>query len=137
MSGTVLLVLGLAALMGALVLAAVAFAGGARGVEGGLVAIERQYGQHVAARPSLGARELSPLLDRLRLLAVRLSPGRFAGSLQRRLDLAGNPERWTVDRVLAFKALGLIGRHTSELQSRRDLVCRLLLEKKKKKKNTH
>src|SRR5215469_18172122 len=29
-----------------------------------------------------------------------------------------------------------IGRHTSELQSRRDLVCRLLLEKKKKKKNT-
>src|SRR5690349_24203829 len=26
--------------------------------------------------------------------------------------------------------------HTSELQSRRDLVCRLLLEKKKKKKKT-
>src|SRR5690349_23940927 len=26
--------------------------------------------------------------------------------------------------------------HTSELQSRRDLVCRLLLEKKKKKKHT-
>src|SRR6266576_6682299 len=26
--------------------------------------------------------------------------------------------------------------HTSELQSRRDLVCRLLLEKKKKMKNT-
>src|SRR5690349_22996969 len=27
--------------------------------------------------------------------------------------------------------------HTSELQSRRDLVCRLLLEKKKKKSNTN
>src|SRR5690349_23948563 len=27
--------------------------------------------------------------------------------------------------------------HTSELQSRRDLVCRLLLEKKKKKYNTN
>src|SRR5690349_24183170 len=27
--------------------------------------------------------------------------------------------------------------HTSELQSRRDLVCRLLLEKKKKKNNTY
>src|SRR5690349_23057619 len=27
--------------------------------------------------------------------------------------------------------------HTSELQSRRDLVCRLLLEKKKKKKKQH
>src|SRR5690349_23031094 len=34
--------------------------------------------------------------------------------------------------------IGILGRseeHTSELQSRRDLVCRLLLEKKKKKKN--
>src|SRR5690349_23356952 len=27
--------------------------------------------------------------------------------------------------------------HTSELQSRRDLVCRLLLEKKKNKKHSH
>src|SRR5438874_7043442 len=27
--------------------------------------------------------------------------------------------------------------HTSELQSRRDLVCRLLLEKKKKRKQSH
>src|SRR5438874_9083145 len=27
--------------------------------------------------------------------------------------------------------------HTSELQSRRDLVCRLLLEKKKKKQRSH
>src|SRR2546430_8244276 len=27
--------------------------------------------------------------------------------------------------------------HTSELQSQSNLVCRLLLEKKKKKKNTH
>src|SRR5690349_21969199 len=27
--------------------------------------------------------------------------------------------------------------HTSELQSRRDLVCRLLLEKKKKKRTAH
>src|SRR5438874_9139110 len=36
------------------------------------------------------------------------------------------------------KAAVQVGRseeHTSELQSRRDLVCRLLLEKKKKKKN--
>src|SRR5204863_6275525 len=40
-----------------------------------------------------------------------------------------------------MRAVGMAGRigarseeHTSELQSRRDLVCRLLLEKKKKKK---
>src|SRR5690349_23481737 len=45
------------------------------------------------------------------------------------------------ERIANMLALfgGLAGRqrseeHTSELQSRRDLVCRLLLEKKKKKK---
>src|SRR5690349_24192597 len=32
--------------------------------------------------------------------------------------------------------LGRSEEHTSELQSRRDLVCRLLLEKKKKRPNT-
>src|SRR5690349_10991176 len=35
----------------------------------------------------------------------------------------------------AFQAATRSEEHTSELQSRRDLVCRLLLEKKKKKKN--
>src|SRR5690349_23404528 len=34
-------------------------------------------------------------------------------------------------------ARGRSEEHTSELQSRRDLVCRLLLEKKKKKKKPH
>src|SRR5690349_21974563 len=43
-------------------------------------------------------------------------------------------------RVLARRAAepladGRSEEHTSELQSRRDLVCRLLLEKKKKKQN--
>src|SRR5690349_25156288 len=41
------------------------------------------------------------------------------------------------DRNVSGGFLSLRGRseeHTSELQSRRDLVCRLLLEKKKKKK---
>src|SRR6266496_5933657 len=33
-----------------------------------------------------------------------------------------------------LRPLGRSEEHTSELQSRRDLVCRLLLEKKKKKK---
>src|SRR2546421_2070850 len=37
----------------------------------------------------------------------------------------------------AFQTVGARSEeHTSELQSRSDLVCRLLLEKKKKKKNT-
>src|SRR5690349_22039886 len=36
--------------------------------------------------------------------------------------------------VKKIRQLGRSEEHTSELQSRRDLVCRLLLEKKKKKK---
>src|SRR5690349_23885096 len=42
--------------------------------------------------------------------------------------VAGAERHATADR-------GRSEEHTSELQSRRDLVCRLLLEKKKKKKN--
>src|SRR5438874_8066353 len=39
-----------------------------------------------------------------------------------------------VDQIIDFRPAGLdrSEEHTSELQSRRDLVCRLLLEKKKK-----
>src|SRR5690349_22326354 len=39
-----------------------------------------------------------------------------------------------VERIALHRDLGRSEEHTSELQSRRDLVCRLLLEKKKKKK---
>src|SRR5438309_9173673 len=38
--------------------------------------------------------------------------------------------------VRSISALVKIGRHTSELQSQFHLVCRLLLEKKKKKTNS-
>src|SRR5204862_697691 len=49
---------------------------------------------------------------------------------RRRLALPGRP----VDRPLAGDDEGTRSEeHTSELQSRRDLVCRLLLEKKKKR----
>src|SRR5690349_23872301 len=39
----------------------------------------------------------------------------------------------TDDKIFTFEPIRS-EEHTSELQSRRDLVCRLLLEKKKKKK---
>src|SRR5690349_22098154 len=45
----------------------------------------------------------------------------------------------TIYPDIGWAAGGMVGyrseEHTSELQSRRDLVCRLLLEKKKKKKS--
>src|SRR5215469_17385780 len=54
-------------------------------------------------------------------------------SLPRRLD----PYFQAATQELDSTSIGALQRseeHTSELQSRRDLVCRLLLEKKKKKK---
>src|SRR5690606_41163105 len=39
------------------------------------------------------------------------------------------------DKVVSFEKLSRSEEHTSELQSRENLVCRLLLEKKKEKQN--
>src|SRR2546421_5989898 len=48
----------------------------------------------------------------------------------------GEPVRLGGERGFEILPAGLRSEeHTSELQSRSDLVCRLLLEKKKKKKN--
>src|SRR5438874_7565198 len=50
----------------------------------------------------------------------------------------GNIFAGVVHPTLGYGIKGVVWRseeHTSELQSRRDLVCRLLLEKKKKKKD--
>src|SRR5439155_15319790 len=58
------------------------------------------------------------------------------GVVFRRTDLPGRPEvRARLTEVQAVERRTAIGRseeHTSELQSRGHLVCRLLLEKKKK-----
>src|SRR5207249_9223209 len=45
--------------------------------------------------------------------------------------LSGFTSRWMIPNACAARS----EEHTSELQSRFDLVCRLLLEKKKKKHN--
>src|SRR5690349_22798262 len=62
-----------------------------------------------------------------------LRAGRFAGPIH-----AVNPRLATLDGQPVFAQVAGLPQpprseeHTSELQSRRDLVCRLLLEKKKK-----
>src|SRR2546428_6410509 len=71
--------------------------------------------------------ETRPLVSRDRPRSVlRLEPSRLAR---------------TIRPVLSWKVQGVrqnvrSEEHTSELQSRSDLVCRLLLEKKKKKKRS-
>lgn len=53
-------------------------------------------------------RVLVPVSARLVGLARALSPKGIGARLQQRLDFAGNPGKWNVDRVLAFKGLGLL-----------------------------
>ncbi len=62
------------------------------------------------ARSELPARDrlLLPLLDGLQSTARRLSRGGATAKLAKRLDLAGNPQGWTPERVLGAKALALL-----------------------------
>jgi tight adherence protein C len=53
-------------------------------------------------------RVTSPLATRLTTLGRRITPSGQADRVRRLLDLAGNPAGWDVDRVLAYKALGLV-----------------------------
>ncbi|HEY5988067.1 MAG TPA: type II secretion system F family protein [Streptosporangiaceae bacterium] len=111
MSGTVLIAaaagaLGLAIAM--MVLAIGSSQAKQGGVAGALAAIEQTYTQRVEIA---GAQRdpFAQLPGWLRVLALRLSPSGFSATLQRRLDLAGNPPRWSPDRILAVKGLGLVG----------------------------
>jgi len=110
MPGSMLLASGVGALglaIAVLVVSVVPARSGWRGVPAALAVIQQSYAQ----QPAAGAQETDPftaLPGWLRGLAVRLSPAGIAGTLQRRLDLAGNPARWTPDRLLAVKGLGLL-----------------------------
>lgn len=108
MSGPVLLAGGLAALGLAIALLVVAVLPGRSdetGVAHALAAIEQGYSRRSGSGEDA---EEFILPGWLRSLALRLSPSGTAAKLQRRLDLAGNPGRWTPDRILASKGLGLI-----------------------------
>jgi tight adherence protein C len=52
-------------------------------------------------------RVLVPSVQRLTDLGRRFTAKGQVERLQRRLDIAGSPEKWDVDRLLAFKMIGL------------------------------
>lgn len=109
MSATVFLIGGLAALGLAIVLAILGVT--ARPAEDGvakaLATIDNHYTQHGSSQTEPTRVPFAALPGWLRGLAERLSPGGMVTTLQRRLDLAGNPSGWTPDRILAVKGLGL------------------------------
>ena len=115
MSEHIVLILGLGGIFMALVIALATV---------GVITAERQQvGRSLAAvqaiqsAPTSLQRELNrpfgdrvavPALRRLTAMGKRLTPGDQVGRIRHRLELAGNPARWDVDRVIAFKMLGLI-----------------------------
>ena len=107
MSGSVVLYAGL----GAIVLAIIAGAAvlmpartAKPSVSRALTAIDEHYS--LQAQSSQGD---GPVLPHwLENVAIKLSPAGIATVMQRRLDVAGNPEGWTTDRILAVKGLGLL-----------------------------
>jgi tight adherence protein C len=57
---------------------------------------------------SFGERVLAPLQNRAVGLGRRISGADTAERIRRKLDLAGNPAGWTVDRVLSGKVIGAV-----------------------------
>jgi tight adherence protein C len=114
MNPALLLFVGLSGVFGALVLALGTIGGitsERRQVSRSLAAIQRSHRGKIAEDPQLPFfdRVLAPMFDRLVRIGTRVSPSGIVGPIGRRLDLAGNPEGWTVERILGYKGLGLVG----------------------------
>jgi tight adherence protein C len=59
--------------------------------------------------PSFEDRVLAPLLDRTLALGRKLTPADHADRIRLKLELAGNPKGWTVDKVTSLKVVGFAG----------------------------
>ncbi len=51
-------------------------------------------------------RVLAPTLERFVGIGKRVTPSDYGERLQRKLDVAGNPEGWTIDRIISLKVVG-------------------------------
>jgi tight adherence protein C len=111
-----MMILGIAGIFGALFigLASIgAFSSEVRGVGKSLSAIDaftsapKQMQQE--ADPGFNERILVPTLDRLSRLGKRFSPSDNADRMRQRIEMAGSPAGWTVDRIASLKLLGAGG----------------------------
>jgi len=108
-----MMILGIAAIFGALFigLAAVGvLSNETRGVTRSLDAIGAFTSAptqiHTEADPGFNERVLVPTLDRFAKLGRRFTPSDNADRMRQRLEMAGNPRGWTVDRITSMKLLG-------------------------------
>jgi tight adherence protein C len=112
---TLVLVAGLIAVFIAIVLVIVA-SGAAesqrREVGRSLAAVQAMQASPSSMRPTIDQpfkeRVITPAMARLTRSGRTLTGKEQSSSIRRKLDLAGNPKGWDVDRVIAFKMLGAL-----------------------------
>ncbi len=109
----VILLLGVVAIFAAIFLSLTAvgvFTNEARGVSKSLAVVEAFSTAPQALKdelePGFQDRVLDPFLGRLTGLGRRLTPSDYAERILTKLNIAGNPPGWTVDRVLSLKVVG-------------------------------
>jgi tight adherence protein C len=116
MTAWLLLLLGVAGIFVALFvsLAAVGvFSNEQRGVSKSLLVIEAfsaaPESMQKELEPSFNDRVLTPLLNRFTGIGRRISPAGHSNSIRKKLDVAGNPAGWSVERVESLKFVGVLG----------------------------
>ncbi len=112
---TVILIAGLAAIFVAIFLSLTAigvFTNEARGVSKSLAVIEAFTAAPSELRqelePSFQDRVLTPLTDRTLGVAKKLTPQDHNERIRQKLEIAGNPPGWSVDRVTSLKFVGFV-----------------------------
>lgn len=113
---TIILVLGMLGVFSALFVSLTAvgvFDNDARGVSKSLAVVKAFSAAPKALQdelePSFNDRVLTPLLSRFVDLGKKLTPADHADRIRHKLDVAGNPPGWTVDRVTSLKVVGFGG----------------------------
>jgi len=116
MDPVLILLLGLGAIFAAIVLLLTTIGtitSERQAVSRSLAAVSAMQGAPSSMKSELdrpfGERVLGPSFTRLTALGRRFTPSDQTARLRRKLDLAGNPPGWDVDRILAYKVLGLFG----------------------------
>jgi tight adherence protein C len=116
MTPSLVLILGVVSIFGAIFVSLTAvgvFTNERRGVSKSLAVVEAFSAAPAALQkemePSFNDRVLSPFVARLTGLGKRISPADHADRIRKKLDVAGNPTGWTVERVEALKVVGIVG----------------------------
>jgi tight adherence protein C len=111
---TVIMILGIAAIFGGVLMGLAAlsvFSNEAQGISKSLIVMQAFSTAPDALKkdldPGFNERVLTPVLARFVGIGRRLTPKDYAERLQHKLDVAGNPPGWTVDRIVSLKVVGI------------------------------